>query len=242
MKTNFSLIAVTSVLLVSACVINVGGSDIKYTHLPPEGKNMPVQSFTSIKANGVFNIILQQGTTESVIVKDDFPSDLKVTNDGNTLIIVDTLNNHDGIHDKKTNIYVTYKQLNSIETQSVGSIKTIDTIKTGKFTFESDGVGENTLCINADSVTASENGVGTLNISGKAHYANIEDNGVGKLKARDFTVDILHASVNGVGAATVCADSEIYLDANGIGGITYYGSAKVMENTSGGIGKISHGN
>ncbi|HTB32989.1 MAG TPA: head GIN domain-containing protein [Bacteroidia bacterium] len=242
MKTNFRLTFIIGLILLSACVINVGGSNIKYTHLPPEGKNMPVQPFTSIKANGVFNIILQQGNTEGVIVKNDFPSDLKVTNDGNTLIIIDTISNHDGIHDTKTNIYITYKQLSAIETESVGEIKTLDTIKAGKFTFESDGVGENILYLNADSVTASENGVGSLTIAGKAHYANIDDNGVGKLKARDFKVDILHASVNGVGAATVNADSEIYLDANGIGGITYYGNAKVMENTSGGIGKISHGN
>ncbi len=171
-----------------------------------------------------------------------FPSDLKVTNDGTTLVIMDTLNNHTGIHDRVTNIYVTYKQLNAIETESVGSIKTMDTIKTAKFTFESDGVGENTLLLNADSITASENGVGNLTIAGMAHYATIDDNGVGKLKAKDFKVGILHASVNGVGAATVCADSEIYLDANGVGGITYYGSAKVMENTSGGIGKITHEN
>jgi len=242
MNTNFQLAALSGLIFVSACVINVGGSDIKYTHLPAEGKNMPIQSFTAIKANGVFNIILQQGTTESVVVKGDLPSDLKVANDGNTLVIMDTTSNHNGINGKKTNIYVTYKQLNSIETESVGDIKTIDTIKTSKFTFESDGVGENILFLNADSVTASENGVGSLTIAGKSHYANIDDNGVGKLKAKDFRVGILHASVNGVGAATVCADSEIYLDANGVGGITYYGAAKVMENTSSGIGKIEHGN
>jgi hypothetical protein len=241
MKTNFPLAAIATLILLSACAINVGGSNTKYTHLPPEGKNMPVQSFNSIKANGVFNIILQHGTTEGVIVKNDFPSDLKVTNEGNTLIIMDTISNHDGIHNTKTDICITYKQLNAIETESVGEIKTIDTIKTGKFTFESDGVGENTLYLDADSLTASENGVGTLNIAGKANYANIEDNGVGKLKAKDFKVGVLHASVNGVGSATVSADSEIYLDANGVGGITYYGNAKVIENTSGGIGKISHG-
>jgi hypothetical protein len=241
MNTNFRLAALAGLIFISACVINVGGSNIKYTHLPAEGKNIPIQSFTAIKANGVFNIILQKGTTESVVVKDDYPSDLKITNDGNTLVIIDTLSNHEGFHDKKTNIYVTYKKLTAIETESVGEIKTLDTITTDKFSFESDGVGENILFLHADSVTASENGVGSLTIAGKAHYANIEDNGVGKLKAKDFKVGILHASVNGVGAATVCADSEIYLDANGVGGITYYGAAKVMENTSGGIGKIAHG-
>ncbi len=240
MKTKFFLAALIAIVLLPSCILKVG-SNVKYTHLPAEGRNMPIQSFNSIKANGVFNIILQQGTTESVVVKDEFPSDLKVTNDGNTLIIMDTVSNHNGVDNRKTNIYVTYKQLNAIETESVGQIKTLDTIKTSRFSFESDGVGENTLFLNADSVTASANGVGALNIAGKARYANIEDNGVGALKASDFKVEILHASVNGVGAAKVYASGEIYLQVSGVGGVKYYGPAKVMQQESSGVGKVERG-
>ena len=240
MKTKFILAALAAPIIFSACVISAG-SNIKYTALPPEGRNMPVQPFNAIKANGVFNVILQQGATESVIVKGQFPSDLKVINDGNTLVIIDTISNHTNVGNKKTEIDITYKQLNAMETESVGQIKTLETIKTSRFTYESDGVGASTLFINADSVTASENGVGALTLAGKAHYADIEDNGVGALKAEDFKVNILHASVNGVGAAKVYADSEIYLDVNGVGGLKYYGPAKVMQKTSGGVGKVEHG-
>jgi len=240
MKTKLILAALASPILFSACNIGIG-SNIKYTTLPAGGKNMPIQPFSAIKANGVFNIILQQGTTESVVIKGDYPSDLKVINEGNTLIIMDTLSTHSNIGIRKTDIYVTFKQLEAMETESVGQTKAMDTIKTARFTYESDGVGESILLLNADSVTASENGVGSLTIAGKAHYATIEDNGVGALKAQDFKVNILHASVSGVGAAKVYADSEIYLDVNGVGGLKYYGPAKVMEKTSGGVGKVEHG-
>jgi len=194
MKTNLILVALAVPILFSACNISIG-SNVKYTALPAEGRNMPVQSFRAIKANGVFNIILQQGSTESVVVKGDYPSDLKITNDGNTLIIMDTLSTHSNIGIRKTDIYVTFSHLEAMETESVGQTKTLDTIKTARFTYESDGVGESILLLNADSVTASENGVGALNIAGKAHYATIEDNGVGALKAKDFKVGVLHASV-----------------------------------------------
>jgi hypothetical protein len=240
MKTAFLLAALACVILLSSCIIT-GGSNIKYTHLPPDGRNMPVQPFTSIKANGVFNIILQQGVTESVVVKDDFPSDLKVTNDGSTLVIMDTVSNHNGIDTRKTNIYITFKQLNAIETESVGEIKSIDTIKSSRFSFEADGVGANNLILNSDSVTASENGVGALSLSGNARYASIEDNGVGKLKAKDFKVGILHASISGVGSGEVYAENEIYLQVSGVGGVKYYGPAKVMEKESSGIGKVERG-
>lgn len=241
MKSKGLLIASAAVILLASCVINTGKSDIKYTHLPPEGKNITVQPFTSIKANGVFSVMLRQGTTESVVVKGDYPSDLMITNDGNTLVIIDTISNHTNIDDRKTIIYVTFRQLEAMETQSVGEITALDTIKAEKFTFESDGVGESNLLLDADSVIASENGVGALTLAGKARYATIEDNGVGALKARGFKVGILHASVSGVGAAKVYADSEIYLDVNGVGGLKYYGPAKVMEQIAGGVGKVEHG-
>lgn len=240
MKISILLATLSAPVLFSACNISVG-SNVKYTHLPAEGKNIPVQPFNAIKANGVFDIILQQGTTEGVVVKGDYPSDLKLTNEGNILIIMDTVEHHNDIRIRKTYIYVTFKQLNAMETESVGQTKTMDTIKTDKFSYESDGVGSSSLWLNADSVTASENGVGALTIAGKARYADIEDNGVGALKAQDFKVGILHASVSGVGAAKVYADSEIYLDVNGVGGLKYYGPAKVMEESSGGVGKVEHG-
>lgn len=241
MKSKLFLIALATPVLFSACDIS-SGSNIKYTTLPDEGKNMPVEPFTAIKANGVFNIILQHGATEGVVVKGQYPSDLKVTNDGNTLIIMDTARNHNDVGHRKTEIYVTYKELNAMETESVGQIKCLDTIRGTHFSFESDGVGESSLILNSDSVTASENGVGALDIAGKAHYATIEDNGVGALRARDFKVNILHASVSGVGAAKVYADSEIYLDVNGVGGLKYYGPAKVMEKNNSGVGKVEPGN
>jgi Putative auto-transporter adhesin, head GIN domain len=240
MKNKLLLTVLAAPILFSACNMGIG-SNVKYTTLPAEGRNMPVQSFSAIKANGVFNIILQQGTTESVVVKGEYPSDLKITNDGNTLVIIDTLSNHSNIGTRKTDIYVTFIHLDAMETESVGQTKALDTIKSARFSYESDGVGESILLLNADSVTASENGVGSLNIAGKAHYATIEDNGVGALKARDFKVGILHATVSGVGAAKVYADSEIYLDVNGVGGLTYFGPAKVMEKSSSGVGKVEHG-
>jgi hypothetical protein len=243
MKTISLFAAVAALGLFPSCNITLGktNSDIKYVQLPPTGKNMPIQSFTSIKANGVFNLYLIHGATESVVVKNNYPEDLKITNDGNTLVIIDTLSNHDGLDTMKTNIYVTYKQLNSIETESVGKIRTLDTIKCPKFTFESDGVGENILWINADSVFVSENGVAAVVLAGKAHNATIDDDGVGAVKARNFIVDTLHLMVNGVGAANVYATRKIYLHANGIGSITYYGPAKVIVKEQDGIGKIEHG-
>jgi len=218
-------------------------SDMKYVKLPPEGKSMPVKSFNSIKAKGPFNIILQHGTTESLVMKDYDPGNLKVTNIGDTLMIMCIDSSYSALADKKTNIYVTYKQLNSLIMYLMGDIKTLDTIKTVNFTIESNGFGEKTLLLNADTVLVTLDGAGTINLLGKAHYADFKVTGMDSLRTKGFKVGILHTYVFGIGAATVTADSEIYLKSYLGGNITYYGSARLMvKDSEGGMGKIIHGN
>jgi hypothetical protein len=241
MKNKVLLSAIGTSILFSSCLMHGRHSKIKYTDLPAEGKVVPVQSFNAIKANGIFNIYLKKGNTESVVIKNEYPDDLMVTNDASTLVLMDTTSNRNISGDIRTNIYITYKQLNTLELELVGKSTTEDTINAESFNFISNGVGESNLLLNADSVMAAQDGVGALNIAGKARYASIDDNGVGALNAKGFKVSILHVSVNGVGAAKVYADSEIYLQVNGVGGLKYYGPAKVMDQASGGVGKVEHG-
>jgi hypothetical protein len=217
---------------------------MKYTPLPPEGENIPVRSFGSIKAKGAFNIILQRGTTESVVVKDYYPGALKITNAGDTLMLMFTDSNYSALADKKTNIYVTYKQLNIIKIMELlGDIKTLDTIKTGNFTIESTGFGEKTLLLNADTVIVTLDGAGTINLSGKVNYADFKVTGMDSLRTKGLKVGVLHTYVFGIGATIVTADSEIYLKSSLGGNLTYYGNARVIvKDSDGGMGKIIHGN
>src|SRR5271169_910019 len=157
MNIKTFLIALTGIFIFNGCTINIGSqTKVHYTHLPPEGKNIPVKPFRIIIANGCFNIILNQGNEENLVVKDDYPDDLIVSNVGDTLTLNDTNGNHTSHITVKTNIYITFRQLKSISTTSVGKIKTVDAIKGSNFSFHSDGVGENTLIIDADTVEAFE--------------------------------------------------------------------------------------
>ncbi|HSY76415.1 MAG TPA: DUF2807 domain-containing protein, partial [Bacteroidia bacterium] len=185
--------------------------DLKYTKLPPEGKNIPVQSFRTIKAKGAFNILLQHGTTESLVMKGYDPGDLKVTNVGDTLMLMFTDSSYSSVADMKTNIYITYKQLNRLKMYLMGDIKTLDTIKAGLLTIESNGFGEKTLTLNADTLIVTLDGAGTIDLFGKANYADFKVNGMDSLRTKSLKVDVLHTFVYGIGAATVTADSEIYL-------------------------------
>lgn len=241
MKTiTMQKIIYVSALVLGGCIISDGSSKDNYTKLPDAGKTIEVKSFKAIKADGVFNIYLTQGDKEGVLVKGYYPKDLKVINSGDTLVIDDTATSHTSHINVKTDIYITLNSIDYMEISSVGSTKCTDTLKLKHFDFQAEGVGSTTLWINADTVKGSEDGVGTINIYGKSAYADISDNGVGSLDCNKFMVDVLHVSVNGVGAADVFASKEIYIQSSGVGGVHYRGPAKVMQSEANGIGSVKH--
>lgn len=238
MKKILIALCLFAVLCATSCVFSVNKEE--YVKLPVEGKTFDTKPFKAILADGVFNIILAQGTKESVVVKGDLPKGLKIMNDGETLVITDTVKSNINTHTISTNIYITLVDITDMSVKLVGETSTKDTLKLKMLNFHSEGVGQTSLCLNTDSLVAKEEGVGRLVITGKAGYAKIDDNGVGELNAKEFKVDILHASVSGVGAAKVYASKELYLETSGVGGLQYGGPAKVMKSESSGVGKVEH--
>lgn len=233
----FILIAIFAV----SCLI-VTDSKNNYIALPAEGKTFDVKSFKAIQADGVFNIILSQGSKESVVVKGDLPKDLKVSVEEGTLIIRDTAEGiHTGHRTIKTIIYITLVDINSIEISSVGETTCSDTLKLKNINIHVEGVGSTELWINADTIKVSEEGVGKLTMAGKAIYSELNDDGVGALDAQLFKAEVLHVNVSGVGAAKVYASREIYLQVSGVGGVQYCGPAKVVQSETSGVGKVEHG-
>lgn len=232
-------------IALAGCDITINSSDKSNdgTKLPTDGKTFDVKAFKSIHAVGVFNIVLLQGKTQSVVAKGILPKDLKIWNSADTLKIADTALTHNQVNfhvHLKTDIYITVTDLTSMTSESVGSTKSNDTLHFTNFSFSSEGVGETKLLLSVDTVNIRQEGVGALGLYGVANYATITDNGVGALDADAFKVEILHVDVSGVGAAHVYASKEIYIQSSGVGGLKYYGPAKVMQNESSGIGGVKH--
>ena len=86
MKSKILLFSIVISIALSSCDY-IKSKEEKYTKLPAEGKTFDIKSFKSIKADGVFNIVLAQGDKESAVVKGDLPQGLFIRNVDNTLMI-----------------------------------------------------------------------------------------------------------------------------------------------------------
>src|SRR5215471_3456364 len=144
-------------------------------------RNVDVHSFNSIKAEGLYELILTQGDKESVKIEaDDNLQDLfKVSNDGNTLVIdmpklKDKNINFDDKkdrHDLRLKVYVTFKKLNSLDVGVIGSVRCTTPLKFDAFEIESKNVGNIELQLTANKLTLLNKGVGNVTLTGNARDA-----------------------------------------------------------------------
>lgn len=198
-----------------------------------------ISSFSKIEINSVMNVFLKQSNTESIVVETDkniLPYVETYVKDNTLKIEIKNKIELDGY--EKLNVYVSLKDINNLGNNSVGNVRSENQLKLTSFTIENNSVGNLDLDLSCDNLNAEINSVGNVTFSGNAGKVNIENNSVGNLDAFDLTADILNIESNSVGNSNVNASGEIYIEANGVGNVTYKGNAVLKKSSESGMGKI----
>jgi hypothetical protein len=191
-------------------------------------KDIPVQSFDALSANGVFSVVLTQGNKEQVKIEadDNLQPLFEVTNEGSTLKI--TMKKDVNINSKdKMRIYITFKNLKSMDLKMVGNLSSEGSLNFNNLSLESKSVGSVDLKLAAQKLDINNKSVGSLKLSGKADNAIIKNNGVGSLKASDLLVQTMDIENEGVGSAEVNAAKELKVKDSFLGKVKNVGSAPI---------------
>jgi hypothetical protein len=195
-------------------------------------KDIPVSSFESLKASGVYELKLSQGNAESVKIEADenLQQYFTVRNEGKQLVIdMKQLKNKNMKLKNKMKVYVTFKALKEIDLSMVGNVQT-DALKFSDLKITNNSVGHVDLNLSAKTVNVKNNSVGQVKLAGKAQSAIVENNGVGNLKAGDFVVQTMKIDNSGVGGAEVNASKELKVSDNMLGKVKNKGMAPVKKN------------
>ncbi len=205
-----------------------------------------VSSFDAINVGSAINLIIRQGTEQSVWVEtDENLQDLitvKVSNG--------TLNlGCKGVKNfKKMDVYVTAVKLNKIEASGasmvtsetplksdVFSLKTSGAakvkldIKTDTFNGQTSGAASNKLILSAKTASTEISGAGNMMLKGSVEKHNTEVSGAAHLEASDLATDYTDAKVSGAGSADVVAHKQLQTDLSGAGSITYLDNGKTKK-------------
>ena len=193
-------------------------------------KDVAVQSFSELKASGVFSIYLEQGNTESVKIEadDNFQPLFEVKNEGSKLVIKmqDDVNIKTKKGSKGMKIYITFKTLKHMDLSTVGNVSADKKLTFEDLVIKNSSVGSVHLNLSARSVNIKNESVGTIMLSGKADEAIIKNNGVGSLKASDFIVQKMEINNEGIGSAEVNAEKELKVKDSFLGKVVNKGAAK----------------
>jgi len=198
-----------------------------------------ISSFSEITTEGVVNVYLSQGSTESVVIEADknlIPY-IITKSDGDKLVIK-TNDNIEIEGSTKMNVYVTLKNITKLENNNVGKLETVNQLNLSSLKIDDSSVGSTKLDLKCNDLTVDFNSVGNLTLKGEITNVSIDHNGVGNVNAEDLSADIVKIDNNGVGNAEVKSNKELYMNLNGIGNISYKGNGVIKEININGLGKV----
>ena len=189
-------------------------------------KDVAIQSFDQLQASGVFNVVLTQGSKESVKIEaeDNLQQFFEVKNEGNKLIVDMKKDSHFDPK-KKMTVYITFKNLKSMDLKMVGNLTSEGNLSFGDLSLNNKSVGSVDLALNAQKLDIKNKSVGNLKLRGKADNAVIKSNSVGSIKAADFVVQTMDIDNDGVGSAEVNAAKELKVKESFLGKVRNAGSA-----------------
>ncbi|MDM9632685.1 head GIN domain-containing protein [Robiginitalea aurantiaca] len=180
-----------------------------------------VADFTKVSSEGVFEVTITQGNSQSVevIADDNIIRRVKTEVVNNELRLYLDDNNYEDIS-LKANIVA--KRINGIKNTGVGNIEISNVDEGGSF-------------------EVFNSGTGNIAIQGNAESLMLQNEGTGKFNGFLFTVSNCNVEIIGSGDCEVHAISTLNVDIEGSGDVYYKGTPALEVNISG-SGKVIDAN
>lgn len=195
-------------------------------------RDVSVSSFDALKASGVYELKLMQGSAESVKIEADenLQPYFDVHNEGSKLVIKmkDTRNKNWKVKNKMK-VYVTFKNLKELDLSTVGHVGSESELQFSDLRLRNKSVGNVDLKLAANSLDLNNSSVGNITLAGRAQQAVVKNTGVGKLQAGGLLVQSMNIENTGVGAAEVNAEKELKVKDSFLGKVSNKGKAPVRK-------------
>lgn len=191
-----------------------------FAHADEQNRSVP--AFKAINNRGAFNLVIEVGKAQSVLVRGDdkFVSRVVTEVVGDELMVSYRDKNSIKISDN-AQVTVTLPELNKFKMEGAG-LTTINNVAGQRFEVDYEGVGK-------------------LNVSGKVQMLRLKVQGVGMVDTKALIAEVADVSVEGVGSVTVYASERLKANVQGIGSLNYYGNPRSVSKSVEGIGSVRAG-
>ena len=199
-------------------------------------KDVAVKAFDAIEASGLYELVLTEGGKEAVKIEadDNLINLFSVSNNGSKLLIeMPELKNHNINSKKKEDgknlkwkVYVTYRNLKSLDFAVVGNVTAETPIKSDDLKIHSKSVGNINLGIATEKLNVENVGVGNITLKGTATDAIVKNAGVGEFDGEELIVQTMEIDNSGIGSADVNVDKNLKIKQSFLGKVRNKGNAK----------------
>ena len=241
-KQSFlAIILAIALVLLSACNFTVANGSGKVI-----SQERQVSGFSKVSLSGIGQLIITQGTTESLTIEAEDNILPQIT----TSVVGDTLNidfKNDNFQDNviptKPIIYhLSVKNIDGIQISGAGSVDATN-LTSDNLSISSSGAGSvHMLTITAQSISSEVSGVGGVELSGKVTSQSINISGSGSYNAPDLESQNATVVISGAGGATMWAKTSLNVTISGAGSVNYYDNPTITKNISGVSSITSRGN
>ena len=195
-------------------------------------REVPVSSFDALKASGVYELKLSQGSKETVKIEADenLQELFQVRSEGNKLVIdMKKMENKNLKSKSKMKVYVTFKKIKEMELSTVGNVGSEEQLAFDDLAMENKSVGNVDLKLTANKIDLKNTSVGNVKLSGKAQDAVVKNSGVGSLEAGSFVVQNMNIENTGIGSAEVNAEKDLKVKDSFMGKVKNKGNAPLRK-------------
>ena len=233
-----SLLVAITVLAISC---SVGGQSWKTIHgnhnVAKSERN--VGPFTGIKVSSGVDVYLKQGDNETITVEADENLHEYIITEvkGGVLHVYTEANIRDA---EKERVYVTMKEIKSVETSSAGDVVGESAVRSEKLELSASSAGDINLEIYAKEVEADLSSSGDMTLRGETDNLKADLSSAGDLNAYDLKAREADISVSSAGDADINVSERITARASSAGDIRYMGDPKYVDahtSSAGGIHK-----
>jgi hypothetical protein len=190
--------------------------------------DIPVQTFSELKASGVYELQLMQGSKETVKIEADenLQELFTISNEGNKLVVTTKKLNNKNLKTKnKMKVLITFKKLNNLEINTVGGVHSEGQLAFDDVEVRNNSVGNVTLKMTANKLNLVNKSVGNIDLIGTAQTAVVRNEAVGNITADRFVVQDMDIENSGIGSASVNAEKQLKVKDSFLGKVKNKGAA-----------------
>ncbi len=196
-----------------------------------------VETFNRVELSGMFEVYIRQGETPALTLKTD----------ENLLELIETEVRSEELEIRSTKsirkakelaVYITVRELESIEISGAASIITEGELRSAKLELQCSGACEANMDLKCDELNIDVSGAAELNLQGIAEQLDIRSSGACEINAFELKTLKTKVNISGAGEVDVYVSEDLRVDASGAAEVRYKGTPRNISQEASGASSV----